>query len=487
MVVVGPDGVGKSSVAAAICAAVAPDGAYFHFRPPVLSSLLEEPPEHTVPPPTKGSPHGSVLLGWVRLARNLVRFWAGYLVQVKPAVRRGVMVVGDRWAYGYLAQPFPLKFYGPQWLARLALGFMPQPDLVVNLTADADTIHARKTELDPTQISSELGRWAELPVATLVSVSTEQPVSSAAGEILRWWDTSRGDSPSHGHKDFPPGWRHLSIPTSSKSAARAGLTMYTAGRTRGLIAQRAAWVVVGALGPWALPGRSRGWPVPFDDEVWAALLETWRRDLGAFDSHAIYRPRQSDRKGVALLLIDGERPRAFVKVRSDPARLKREERALGAMTCFGPTEFTIPRVLAAGTVGPVGFLALSPMPARIHRPPHIDDLSSIAKEIQVGLAGMPRPPGIPAHFVPMHGDLTPWNLRQSGDELFLIDWEDAGWGPPGADAVLFAAAVRALGKLKSSGSYPAEAIDFWKDRISGSDDGFSRELLHALGQMERMS
>ena len=46
----------------------------------------------------------------------------------------------------------------------------------------------------------------------------------------------------------------------------------------------------------------------------------------------------------------------------------------------------------------------------------------------------------------MHGDLVPWNLREDKQgQLWLLDWEDAGWGPPFADVVRFLVAYHSLG------------------------------------------
>jgi aminoglycoside phosphotransferase (APT) family kinase protein len=45
----------------------------------------------------------------------------------------------------------------------------------------------------------------------------------------------------------------------------------------------------------------------------------------------------------------------------------------------------------------------------------------------------------------MHGDYVPWNLREDDrGQLWLLDWEDAGWGPPGADLVRYLVAYHSL-------------------------------------------
>lgn len=76
-------------------------------------------------------------------------------------------------------------------------------------------------------------------------------------------------------------------------------------------------------------------------------------------------------------------------------------------------------------------------PARIRR---------VVEDIPKSLDGLlRRPVSMPAHWRPLHGDFVPWNLRESSDgRLWLVDWEDAGWGPPLADAVRYLVADRSL-------------------------------------------
>ena len=124
-------------------------------------------------------------MGWVRLAVNFGRFWAGYLRRVAPARRRGTLVVGDRWAYGYLAQSYALKYYGPDWLARTAIRALPQPDLVVNLAAPAEVIHERKQELSIADIRLEMGHWEMLPSKNLLTVDATLSPSTLANMLAR--------------------------------------------------------------------------------------------------------------------------------------------------------------------------------------------------------------------------------------------------------------------------------------------------------------
>ena len=121
------------------------------------------------------------------------------------------------------------------------------------------------------------------------------------------------------YKEFPPGWGQLRVPTSSRSAALAGLAMYAACRPRGVWALRAVRMAVWALGPKALPGRARPWRPPLEDELWSALLTRWREDLGQFDEMAVYERTQPHRPGFALLLMQSGRPIAFLRLRKGGA------------------------------------------------------------------------------------------------------------------------------------------------------------------------
>lgn len=195
VVLVGPDGVGKTTAASAVGGLHAGMVRYFHFRPPVLGSLCHASDVERQPPPMEKA--DKVVwrpIGWARLAVAFVRFWLGYLVTVRPALARGELVIGDRWAYPYLVQPTAVRFGGPEGMARVALALLPQPDVVVNLSAPPLVIRARKDELTITQIEYELREWAHLPTRALHTVDATSDPHHVASEILRLAGVAAGHS-----------------------------------------------------------------------------------------------------------------------------------------------------------------------------------------------------------------------------------------------------------------------------------------------------
>ena len=267
------------------------------------------------------------------------------------------------------------------------------------------------------------------------------------------------------YKEFPPGVGHLKVPVSSKAAAKTAIAMYSATRSRALVAQRLALVAVAVGGPRLLPGRTMGWKAP---ENWPAIAERLATEIGPYDTTIVHERAQPDRSGLALLLMRGDRPLAFVKVQpTDSSGLLREQEALEAMHRSAPILFSIPAIITAGKVDGWRFLALGPFSVAHHRPPSEPPLTQITAEIAAGLASLPRPAETPGHWSPMHGDLTPWNLRQfAGGLLLLVDWEEAGWAPPGADEVLYRAAEAALTRRALPVDDYPEAVAFWQQRLT---------------------
>lgn len=189
VVLVGPDGSGKTTLASELIELSREPTMYVHFRPSIASPPDRRPVKGPAPA-EKRHDSGPMPLGWLRLGWSLAVFWIGYWRWIRPALRIGTLVVGDRWIYGYVAQPVPLGFGGPGWLARFASRVAPRPDLVVRLNAPADVIAGRKQDLTPQEIATEDEIWMTMPEVDMTIDARLDPTETAT-EILKQLDRRR--------------------------------------------------------------------------------------------------------------------------------------------------------------------------------------------------------------------------------------------------------------------------------------------------------
>lgn len=468
VVLVGPDGSGKTTLAKALLDRAGESGRYFHFIPTPLNTL-ERYPSEDGQLVEKNREHGSRILGLLRIGRTWLRAWISYVLSIRPAVRAGSLVVGDRWLYGYLVQPLALKFYGPRWFARLIMRTIPQPDLVAVLDAPMAVIRDRKAELSAEEIESEREAWSSAIHGPRITLDSTLPSQSLADQVLHRLGAAEK------WRKYPPLLGHVLIPARPRQAALAGSTLYTAARPRGLTAQRIGRGLIRTLGTRWLP-TAKPSDMPFESghrEVISQLLA----DHGCrHDRIAIYTRSQASRVGYSVLALQGTTPVGFVRV-AGTGELDLECQALELLEAFGPASFRHPKLVGRSNAGLVDFVLQSVVLDGYHRPPRrTPPLDAIVAEIQAALAKLPKPEGTPDHWLPMHGDLTPWNLRESGNRLSLIDWETVEWGPPTADQTLYSAASLALGLSRRSEPLSAEASTFWLDRISKTGNSRDERL-----------
>lgn len=169
VVLLGPDGCGKSSVLAGVARMLAPDFAGVdarHYRPRAAWGAgrpVDAP--HAAPP-------RSALLSVAKLALELARFRGGYRRSVRPLVDRGALVLFDRYYHDLLADPRRYRYGGPAWLARRVGRWIPAPDLFVVLDAPPEVLQARKAEVPPAESAAARAAYlalaGELPRAHVV-------------------------------------------------------------------------------------------------------------------------------------------------------------------------------------------------------------------------------------------------------------------------------------------------------------------------------
>lgn len=209
-------------------------------------------------------------------------------------------------------------------------------------------------------------------------------------------------------------------------------------------------------------------------ELWRVLVADLTATFGTFDEIAIHERRELAGSGFAALLLDDGRSIGFAKFASeDGDDLPKEHRALTLVHANAPRMFDVPEPLSLTSRHGWHVLMTGALRPDLHRAPVGVPLAEIATAVRAGLSGITRPPGTPEHWEPMHGDFTPWNLRRRTDgSVFLVDWDQAGWGPPGADEVYFHGMARARGLIAVGRGHrdvpgSEEAHRFWIDRTDG--------------------
>lgn len=163
--VVGPDGMGKSSLLAAMAHG---DSNLFngivirHWRPELLPSLgnlmgrddgLERDPHGRVIPRRQAGRFRWLRLGWYALDQLL-----GTILKDRVAAARQQLVLYDRCFLDMAVDPLRYGLSSGRGV-RMLWRLLPKPDRVVLLTDEADRVFERKPEIPPAEIARQLDVW----------------------------------------------------------------------------------------------------------------------------------------------------------------------------------------------------------------------------------------------------------------------------------------------------------------------------------------
>lgn len=271
----------------------------------------------------------------------------------------------------------------------------------------------------------------------------------------------------------------------SGRSARATLDLCGAtspARVAELGAVRAAVAVVGTR-PLSTVDELTVWPGVSKDELERAI----RSVISGFRLLGVVAPRQIDRDRL-MALGRASGTDIVVKLAGDATAVDREAAALSQLS-----RRPLPTIRTATLIGhgcatvrdqPVHLVASEHLGGARQRPAWQAPLGLLDRHLAERLSFLPQPFGTPVHWVPQHGDLSPWNLRRAARGLALFDWEASGWYPPGVDLGYFGACVAAMGKGPAP-MVPDEArehlIGFLTGRSSGggSIDGAVVRILTA--------
>jgi len=431
IVIVGPDGAGKSALAGALIDRLGgPEHVvHVHLRSPILPRRTR----HTGPvtEPHARPPYGTITAA-AKTAWLFADMQAMWRIVVPWTLRAGRDVVVERGWWDLAVDPRRYRLRGPDAARRLATLF-PSPSLEVILTGPARILAERKPELPLEEIDRQSRAWRSLRPAGpgVLHLDADRPIEELVEAVL-------GHPVVRGPVDgvvsavrldrrledrwvrLPPvGTTSWHIPRTPRAAAVGGLRVYHPMTLRGGLAWGLARAVALVGGFWLLPGHDA------DDAV-APIAASSPPD----STFAVAVGRRPGRTTV-LVMDRGGHAIALAKTATDDggrSRLAHEASAGDRFRDALTAPLSSPRVLSRGEDMLV-FEAVDWIARRnAWRLPE-EVAAAIGRFYRAGVR-----PGLEGGFT--HGDLAPWNLLRTREGWALIDWADArADGPPFYDVL----------------------------------------------------
>lgn len=441
VLIVGPDGAGKSTVASRlpeVCAGPFRRSLHLHWRPGILPALGRLARSDTSEPtnPHGKSPHGRVISG-ATLAYYWADFFIGSWVQIAPArVRSGLVVVERGW-WDIAVDPTRYRMHVPERLVRLLGSLLPLPDLVIVLTTPQRVMSERKQEIALEELRRQTQAWKHvLPrrverIDIDASASIDDVAARARDEIFARLSDRAMRRIGPGWTGAPPGSSHRWLfPRGPRETASAGLLIYQPVTTRGRVAWKAARIAA-RIGAFRL--------LPHGDAPPRRVREAIAPFVPARATLATMRANHPGRHVVAVVDEDG-RTAAIAKVAEDEegrAGLRAEADALKRLAPSVEAPVTAPLVIAHDE----GLLVLEAAAWRPRRTP-----SKLPIDVARACGTLYRTTATAdGSRGAAHGDLAPWNVLRTETGWTLVDWEDASEdAPPFTDVLHYLVQAHAL-------------------------------------------
>jgi serine acetyltransferase/thymidylate kinase len=176
----GPEGVGKASVIAALKNRPLTPFVDVHtmdLRPRILR------PDPRVRAKTPRGRLGTI----AKLLMFAVDYWLGFYVQIRPRLVSGMLVVSNRYYDDVFVDPLRYRLAGAFTFARALLPWIPRPDLWLVLDAPAEVIASRSGALPAEESSRQRSEYRRLlrGYENVVVLDARQELSPLAAEAER--------------------------------------------------------------------------------------------------------------------------------------------------------------------------------------------------------------------------------------------------------------------------------------------------------------
>jgi len=186
LVFLGPDGAGKSTAIRLIkdgmLKNVFADRKSFHFR-----TDLVKPAPHAAG--GVRNPHGKPPRGLIMSLAKVLMWWTdysmGYIKEVLPRLRRGSLIIFDRYVFDLLIDRKRYRYGGPVGLLSWLTRSVPGPDLLIVFDAPAEVIQQRKQDISFEETCRQRQAFADLAGRMENShiVNADQPAEKVARDI----------------------------------------------------------------------------------------------------------------------------------------------------------------------------------------------------------------------------------------------------------------------------------------------------------------
>lgn len=472
VVLLGPDGCGKSTLAAAISDHLS--RCYrrvwrFHWRPgllPKLSRGATNPPPSQLAEPPREAKYGTCV-SLARYLYYLADFIAGYWVPIYFRKAATTLVIGERWHYDVIVNPQRYGFRLPQWLLRMGQLFIPRPNLVLLLTASPEVIHSRKPELTTAEIQAQIEGFRKIFAhnagAVEVNTGAEMPETIRQMQQVILGETCRitgrrlggaSEWQGFGPQADPKVWRHRD------ERPGQALQLYQPASIKGRLAKLAASQAPGMISERFF---FRASPSPEEAARLRQHVQVVQKvvgDPGGFTVSFGTGSPGPHRKITGQVSV-GRAVCAYVKIGDEAVAqlLDTEARALSSGMAAPRAAFQSPSLMADVSERGYRYLFLkgagSDARQRPLQPDRLDQLfllhwiTADQRQMPIGEILSKLPPAAPGleradaqiladtqayvrqafkdtgvRVWPSHGDYAPWNtLRLPDGTLYVFDWE----------------------------------------------------------------